>query len=110
MGARLTLGAVPSWSPKATSFVRVYVGRVPRGTTEAQLRSAFSDVGVDVGSIEVVLDRVTGLQRGFAFVVLKVRVDVAIDALPLELLRTATVDGHPLDVQGVPGRGPRLRS
>lgn len=83
-------------------FDNVFVGRVPRGTTEPQLRAAFALVGADVGAIELVLDRATGLPRGFAFVSLQGRLDDSTDAVELDLLRHALVDGHALDVQAVP--------
>lgn len=98
-------GSMPSGpSPGSMSFENVFVGRVPRGTTEHQLRAAFALVGAEVGAIELVLDRVTGLPRGFAFVSLRGRIDARTDALELRLLRLATLDGHSLDVQKVPGQ------
>jgi hypothetical protein len=60
-----------------------------------------------VAGIEFVLDRVTGLQRGFAFVVLSVPLDTRSDALVLERLRRTTLEGRVLDVQGIPNRLPR---
>jgi len=89
---------------ESVRFESVFVGRVPRGTTEPQLRAAFALVGAEVGPIELVLDRVTGLPRGFAFVSLLRRIDDPSDALELGLLRRATLDGRSLDVQRVPGR------
>jgi hypothetical protein len=88
----------------ALCFENVFVGRVPRGTTEEQLRAAFALVGAEVGAIELVLDRVTGLPRGFAFISLRGRIAAHTDALELGLLRLATLDGHPLDVQRVPSQ------
>jgi hypothetical protein len=85
-------------------FEHVFVGRVPRGTSERQLRAAFALVGAEVGVIELVLDRVTGLPRGFAFVSLRRRFDAPADALELGRLRLASLDGHLLDVQKVPGQ------
>ena len=90
------------WSQEPVSFDRVFVGGVPRGTTEPELRAAFALAGTDVGDIDFVLDRVTGLQRGFAFVGLLVRVDTRTDAIALRQLRAATLGGRALDVQGLP--------
>lgn len=90
--------------PGSLCFENVFVGRVPRGTTEQQLRAAFAVVGADVGAIELVLDRVTGLPRGFAFVSLRGRLDARTDALELGVPRLATLDGRPLDVQRVPSQ------
>jgi len=65
-----------------------------------QLRAPFAFIGMDVGNIEFVIDRVTGVQRGFAFVDLRApigRTDAAFGQL-----RLVKLDGHPLDIQGVP--------
>ncbi len=96
-----------SCRPAPTSFDRVFVGGVPRGTTELDLRQALALVGVEVGVIEFVIDRVTGLQRGFAFIVLRARLDTSLDPLVFERLRRATLDGRALDVQGIPDARPR---
>jgi RNA recognition motif len=86
------------------SFDRIFVGGVPRGTTEPELRRAFAVAGADVGTIEFVIDRVTGIQRGFAFVGLLGRMHTSADALAIERLRSTTLDGCTLDIQGVPDR------
>jgi hypothetical protein len=83
---------------ETTSFDHVFVGCLPRGTTELELRAALALVGVDVGTIDLVMDRVTGLPRGFAFVSLRGR----IDTLALGRLRCAMLEGRPLEVLGVP--------
>lgn len=87
--------------PVAASFDRVYVGGLPRGTTEPVLREAFSAVGVRVRDIDVVMDRAKGASRGFAFVLLCERVDPEIDPLPLARLRRASLDGCRFDVRAV---------
>lgn len=96
----LRMRLFPSQEPE--SFDAIFVGGVPRGTTEPELRAAFAIAGTDVGDIDLVLDRVTGLQRGFAFVGLLVRVDRLTDGLFLRQLRSAALGGRVLDVQGVP--------
>jgi len=96
-----------SYMAQPASFGRIYLGGVPRGTTELELRAALALVGVKVGGIEFVLDRVTGLQRGFAFVVLSVPLDTRSDPLVLERLRRTPLEGRVLDVQGIPDRLPR---
>lgn len=83
------------------SFDRIFVGGIPRGTTEPQLRAAFALAGVVVGAIEFVVDRTTGVQRGFAFVRLLARIDTRTDARELVQLRSTMLDGRALDVQGV---------
>ena len=94
------------WSQEPVSFDLVFVGRVPRGTTEPELRAALALAGTYVGDIEFALDRVSGLQRGFAFVRLLARMDTRTDGLELGRLRAATLHGQPLDVQGI---RPQLR-
>jgi hypothetical protein len=98
------------WSQEPVSFDRIFVGGVPRGTTELELRAAFALAGADVGDIDLVLDRVTGLQRGFAFVGLLVRVDARTDAIALRQLHAATLGGRAFDVQGLPPLRPRWGS
>ncbi len=89
--------------PPDTSFDRVFVGRLPRGMTEVALRDAFGAAGIGVRNVEVVLDRSTGLSRGFAFVWLHERVHPDVDARPLAQMRGASPDEScPFDVRGVP--------
>jgi hypothetical protein len=90
--------------PSDSSFDRVYVGRMPRGMSELALREAFGAVGIGVRQVEVVLDRATGLSRGFAFVWLCETVHPDVDALPLARMRCASFDGRPFDVRVVPRR------
>ena len=93
---------VPALAPG--SFERIFVGGYPKHTTELELRDALVVAGFAVRQVELVLDRVTGFPRGFAFVLLESRVDADDAALSLGRLRAATVDGQPLDVQAI---GPR---
>jgi hypothetical protein len=86
------------------SFDRIFVGHFPRATTELELRDSIAVAGFAVREVEFVLDRVTGLPRGFAFVRLELRVEADAAELSLGRLRTATLDGQPLDVQAI---GPR---
>ena len=83
-----------------SSFDRVFVGRLPRETTEPQLRAALALEGVEVGLIELILDRVTGLPRGFAFVDRLVE-GGAFGPAVLVSLRRAELAGRTLDVRGV---------
>lgn len=57
----------------------IYVGNLSRNTTEATLRSLFEPYGL-ITSIKIVIDRVTGEPRGFAFVDME-NAQAAIDAL-----------------------------
>ena len=46
---------------------KLYVGNLPFQTTEDELRDLFAQHG-SVESVNVIMDRVTGRSRGFAFV------------------------------------------
>ena len=50
--------------------MRLYVGNMSFGTTEASLEALFSNYG-DVQDIAIVKDRHTGRPRGFAFVTME---------------------------------------
>jgi RNA recognition motif-containing protein len=95
---------IPVLAPISPSFDRIFVGRFPRQTTELELRDAIALAGFPVRAVELVLDRVTGLPRGFAFVLLESQVDAGTAGLSLGRLRAATVDGQPLDVQAIGAR------
>ncbi len=45
----------------------LYVGNIPFRTTEEELRAHFGQAG-PVGSVGIIVDRMTGQSRGFAFV------------------------------------------
>lgn len=47
--------------------MRIYVGNLSWGTTEAELESAFAEYG-EVASVTILTDRDTGRSRGFGFV------------------------------------------
>jgi len=47
--------------------VRLFVGNMPYGATEADLRSHFASVG-EPSQVVIPVDRETGRPRGFAFV------------------------------------------
>lgn len=88
----------------SVSFDRIFVGHFARRTTELQLRDALAVAGFAVREVELVLDRVTGLPRGFAFVLLESRVEGDAAELSLRRLRAATLDGRPLDVHAIAAR------
>ncbi len=48
-------------------MMNIYVGNLPYGTTEEELRNAFVAFG-DVSSVNLITDRDTGQCKGFAFV------------------------------------------
>lgn len=47
--------------------IKLYVGNMSQATTEQDLRTMFTEAGT-VGSVDVIMDRVTGKPKGFAFV------------------------------------------
>ena len=47
---------------------RLYVGNIPYGTTDQDLRTMFGQNGRNVTDVKIVTDRETGQSRGFAFV------------------------------------------
>jgi cold-inducible RNA-binding protein len=47
---------------------RLYVGNIPYGTTDLDLRTLFGQNGRRVSEVKIVTDRETGQSRGFAFV------------------------------------------
>ena len=47
--------------------MNIYVGNMPYGTTEDELKDLFAEYGA-VDSVSVIADRETGRSRGFAFV------------------------------------------
>lgn len=48
---------------------KIYVGNMSHETTEQDLRTMLSDAGT-VGTVDVILDRQTGVSKGFAFVMM----------------------------------------
>ena len=59
-------GTVPG-SERENQVKKIYVGNLPWGASEADLRDFFSTVG-EVHSVAVITDRETGRSRGFGFV------------------------------------------
>jgi len=47
--------------------VNIYVGNLPRGTTEEELQEAFQAFG-QVASVAIIKDKFSGESRGFGFV------------------------------------------
>src|SRR5262245_31989576 len=47
---------------------RLYVGNIPYGTSDAELRNLFGQNNRAVTEVKIVTDRETGQSRGFAFV------------------------------------------
>lgn len=53
---------------KVSMGTRLYVGNIPYGTTDLDLRNLFGQNGRAVTEVKIVTDRETGQSRGFAFV------------------------------------------
>lgn len=47
--------------------IRIYVGNLNKSTTQDELNTLFAQAGT-VSSVEVVMDKGTGVSKGFAFV------------------------------------------
>src|SRR5258705_13877370 len=60
-------GDLPGSEREREQVKKIYVGNLPWGASEADLRDFFSTVG-EVHSVAVITDRETGRSRGFGFV------------------------------------------
>ncbi|HEY4681916.1 MAG TPA: RNA-binding protein [Candidatus Acidoferrales bacterium] len=47
---------------------KLYVGNIPYATTEEELRAFFEQSGLQVASVTLIRDRMTGNPKGFGFV------------------------------------------
>jgi hypothetical protein len=95
---------------RSHSAARFFVGGFGSSVTEVDLVEAFSRVGVQLESIELMMNRATGCSRGFALGVLRRAADgapvLSEDEL-LEQLRTAVVCGRAITVHAVPASARR---
>ena len=85
----------------------LYVGNLPFGTTEEDLRVEFSKHGTVVGT-QIIKDRDTGRSRGFGFVEMSDGADAAIAAMNGAMFqgRTLTVnEAKPREERGGGGHG-----
>ncbi len=71
---------------------RLYVGNLPYGVTEQQLRDLFSQAG-EIDRVDIITDRSTGQAKGFAFV------EMATDAATQEAINR--LDGYSLDDRAI---------
>ncbi|AKF02869.1 RNA recognition motif domain-containing protein [Sandaracinus amylolyticus] len=82
---------------------RLYVGNLAFHTTEDSLRDAFAQVG-EVTDVHLVLDRITGNSRGFAFVTMGTPEGAR---AAIEQLNGMNLDGRSLRVDEAQERAPR---
>ena len=73
---------------------RIFVGNLPFSVDSAKLGEIFSQAGT-VGDVQVVMDRMTGRSRGFAFVEMSSDEETA---KAIETLNGFEVDGRKLVV------------
>lgn len=84
-------------------MIKIYVGNLPFSTLEADLRGLFEQYGT-VQTVSIVMDRMTGRPRGFAFVEMP-NDDEARNAI--SKTNGFMADGRPLVVnEARPGPGP----
>ncbi len=91
---------------------RLYVGNIPYGTTDTDLRTLFGQNGRAVTEVKIVTDRETGQSRGFAFVEMANKDDAL---AVINELNGTSMGGRSIVVNearertpgGAPGGGPR---
>ncbi len=71
---------------------KLYVGSLPYTTTEEELHEIFSPYG-EILSVRIIIDRMTGRSKGFAFVEMAVgeEADRAVEALNGATLKNRTL-------------------
>ena len=74
---------------------RLYVGNLNYSTTEDTIRSAFEEGGGSVTDVHIVMDRDTGMPRGFAFVEMSSNEEAAAAA---DAMDGADLDGRNIRV------------
>jgi cold-inducible RNA-binding protein len=84
---------------------RLFVGNLSFNTTEADLRTVFTDASLAFTEIKIVTERETGRPRGFAFVEMA---DQASATKAMELLNERELDGRQLNVNEARERAPRV--
>lgn len=54
---------------------RIYVGNLAKSTTDGEIKTLFAQAG-DVTQVDLIMDRETGLSKGFAFVTMTTQAEV----------------------------------
>jgi RNA recognition motif-containing protein len=84
-------------------MMNIYVGNLPYGATEAELKTAFSAFG-EVNSVNLISDKYTGQSKGFAFVEMA---DNASADAAIKGLNETSMGGRNLKVNQAKPRGER---
>jgi cold-inducible RNA-binding protein len=79
---------------KGKMETKLYIGNLSLETTEEQLRTMFSEAGT-VGSVDVIMDRLTGKPRGFAFLMMGSQAEAE---KAISLFDSKDVNAHTLKV------------
>ena len=87
-------------------MMNIYVGNLSYDATEDDLRQAFSAHG-EVSSVSIIMDKMTGRSRGFAFVEMadKAQGEAAIAALNLQEIRGRAMTVNEARPKGEGGGG-----
>jgi hypothetical protein len=91
-------------SVKRSHDLRLFVGGVGVDATESQIRTAFSEVGIELRHIVLIVNPATGFNRGFAFVYVAASHPSITPNDVLDRMRGATVNGHPSTLSLIPER------
>jgi RNA recognition motif-containing protein len=83
--------------------VEIYVGNLPKSTTQAELNTLFAEAG-DVTSVKVINDRKTGQSNGFAFVTMSAQSEAD---KAVSMFNAYFLEDHYLRVNLVRSRKPR---
>ena len=100
-GAMLIFAAVTS----ECCATRLFVGGLGTSATALDVREAFLNVGVQLGSIEIIMSRATGCSRGFALGTLRrpsVGTPMVSDEELFRQMRSAVVCGRTVTVLPIP--------
>ena len=92
--------------------MNIYVGNLPQGATEEDLRKAFDPFG-QVASLNIIKDRYSGAPRGLGFVEMPTQAQAAISSLNGTQLKGQTLtvnEARPRSEGGGGGGGERCPS
>jgi cold-inducible RNA-binding protein len=81
-------------APQEVNNKKLFVGNLPYGTSEDQLRELFSQYG-ELSAVTLIVDKMTGRSKGFAFVEFT---DEAAAAQAVEAVNGFELDGRALVV------------